>query len=146
MKSIFKILLGVMLAVSVCVIAYPIYVSFTGGTEEAVAAAIGVNLYWGYVLLALVILAAVLGSAYGMLKASAGLLKTVISFVLVAAVIVGSYLYASSHTIQIANIENGGVFEAMDTVITESSVIIAYIAMAGGVLAAIVSEVMGAFK
>ncbi|MFI3264110.1 MAG: hypothetical protein SNG38_05765 [Rikenellaceae bacterium] len=146
MKNIFKILLGVMLAVTVCVIAYPVYVSFTGGSEAAINAAIGLNLYWGYILFATVVLSSVLGAAYGMLKSSAGLLKTVLSFVLVAAIVVGAYLFASSHVIEIVNIENGGFFDAGDTVITESSIIIAYVAMGGAVLAALASEVMSAFK
>ncbi|MFI3286243.1 MAG: hypothetical protein R3Y08_06265 [Rikenellaceae bacterium] len=146
MKNILKILLGVMLAITVCVIAYPVYTAFTGGSEEAIAAAIGVNLYWGYALFAIVVISALLGSIYGMLNASAGLLKTVLSFVLVAAIVVGSYLYAAGHTIEIINIENGAAFPAMDTVITESSIIIAYIAMGGAVLAALASELMGAFK
>ncbi len=146
MKNLFKILLGVMLAITVGVIAYPIVVSFTGGTEEALNAAIGLNLYWGYALLAIVVLAALLGSIYGMFKASSGLLKTVLSFVGVAIIVVGSYLYAASHTIEIFNIENGSVFPAFDTIVTESSIIIAYVAMGGAVLAAIASELMGAFK
>ncbi len=135
-----------MLAITVCVIAYPVYTAFTGGSDEAVAAAVSLNLYWGYALLALVILSALLGSIYGMAKSSSGLLKTLLSFVGVAAVIVGSYLFASSHTIEIFNIEDGSVFPAVDTVITESSIIIAYVAMGGAVLAALASEVMGAFK
>ncbi|MFI3331843.1 MAG: hypothetical protein SNI51_05545 [Rikenellaceae bacterium] len=146
MKNLLKILLGVMLAITVAVIAYPIVVSFTGGTEEALNAAIGLNLYWGYILFGIVVLAALLGSVYGMLKASTGLLKTILSFVGVAVIVVGSYIYASSHTIEIFNIENGSVFPAFDTVVTESSIIIAYVAMGGAVLAALVSEVMGAFK
>ncbi len=135
-----------MLAVTVCVIAYPIVVSFTGGTEEAVAAAIGINLYWGYVLVGLAIFSALFGAIYGMFKASAGLLKTVISFVAVAAIVVGSYLYASSHTIQIINIEDGSAFGAIDTIITESSIVITYIVAGAAILAAFASEVMNAFK
>ncbi len=146
MKNIFKILLGVMLAVTVCVIAYPIYVSFTGGSEEAVNAAIGLNLYWGYFLFALVVCSAVLGAAYGMLKSSGGLLKTILSIAAIAAVIVGSYVYASGHVIEITNIEDGGIFPAGDTIITESSIIITYIVAGAAVLSAIASEVMSAFK
>ncbi|MFR9523821.1 MAG: hypothetical protein SNH94_04530 [Rikenellaceae bacterium] len=146
MKNIFKILLGVMLAVTVCVIAYPVYTAFTGGSEEAVAAAIGVNLYWGYALLALVVISALFGSIYGMFKASTGLLKTILSFIAVAAIVVGSYLIAASHTIEITNIENGGFFPAVDTIITESSIIITYVVMGAAIVAAIASEVMGAFK
>ncbi len=146
MKNIFKILLGVMLAITVGVIAYPIVVAFTGGTEEALNAAIGYNLYWGYVLFAIVVLSALFGSVYGMAKASSGMLKTILSFVGVAAIVVGSYFYATSHTIEILNIESGEAFPAFDTVITEASIIITYIAMGGAILAAIASEVMNAFK
>ncbi len=135
-----------MLAASVCVIAYPVIVAFTGGSEEAVEAAVGANLYLGYALLGLVIVSALFGAGYGMLKSSTGLLKTIISFVIVAVVIVGSYVYASGHTIEITNIENGGVFGASETIITESSVVITYIAMGAAIVAALVSEVMGAFK
>ncbi len=146
MKNILKIMLMVMLAVTVCVIAYPVYVSFTGGSEEAINSAIGLNLYWGYALVALVIASALFGAIYGMAKSSTGLLKTLLSFAAVIVIVVGSYLYASSHTIQIINIENGNPFGAFDTVVTESSIIITYIVMAGAVLAALASEVMGALK
>ncbi len=146
MKNIFKILLIVMLAITICVIAYPIVVAFTGGTPEAVEAAIGYNLYWGYVLVALAIGSALFGAIYGMFKASAGLLKTLFSVLISAAIVVGAYLYASSHVIEIINIENGAEFPAFDTLITESSIIITYIVAGAAVLAALASEVMGAFK
>ncbi len=146
MKKILKLLLAAMLLITVCVIAYPVIVSFTGGTEEAVASAIGLNLYWGYVLVGGAILAAVVGAAYGMFNSSAGLLKTVLSFVAVVVVMIGSYLYAAGHTIQIINIENGSAFPAVDTVITETSIVITYIVAGAAIIAALASEVMGALK
>ncbi len=146
MKNFLKILLGVMLAITAAVLGYALFMAGTQSTEEAVNAAVELNLYWAYVLCAVVAFSTLFSAVYGMLKSSGGLLKTLLSAGLVIAVCVVSYVIASGHTVEIVNIENGGFFDAGDTIITETSVLIAYVAMAGAFVAAIASEVMGAFK
>ncbi len=147
MKNFLKILLGVLLAGTVAVIGYAVYVAATVGSDAvSMAPAVDLNLYWAYALVAVVILATIINVIYGMIKSSKGALKSIISFVAVIAIIAGAYFIAAGHSIQIPNIENGGVFEQGETVVTETSVLIAYVAMAGTVLAAIFSEVMNAFK
>lgn len=148
MKNFLKILLGAMLAITVAVVAYAVYVAATqGGDDFAVMTpSISANLMWGYVLVGVALASAVFSALYGMLKSSGGLMKTLLSFGLVVAVILGSYFIASSHSLQIPNIGDGGFFEAVPTVISETSIYIAYVAMAGVVLASIASEVINAFK
>ncbi len=148
MKNFLKILLGAMLAVTVAVVGYAVYVAATqGGDDFAVMTpAVNLNLMWGYALVAVAVAATILNALYGMLKSSGGLMKTLLSFAVVAAVILGSYFVAAGHTVQITNIADGGYFDAGSTVISETSIYIAYIAMAGVVIASIASEVINAFK
>ncbi len=147
MKNFLKILLGLLLAVTVAVVGYALYIAITlGGEPETMAAAVSLNLYWAYALLGLVILSAIFGAVYAMLKSSGNSLKTIISLVVIIAVVAGSYFIAAGHTVQIPNIENGGVFEAVPTLISETSIYIAYVAMAVTILSAIVTELINAFK
>ncbi len=147
MKNFLKILLGLLLAVTVALVGYAIYIAATlGGEPETMAAAVSLNLYWAYTLLALVVLSAIFGAVYAMLKSSGNSLKTIISLVVIVAVVAGSYFIAAGHTVQIPNIENGGVFEAVPTLISETSIYIAYVAMAVTILSAIVTELINAFK
>ncbi len=147
MKNFLKILLGLLLAVTVALVGYAIYIAATlGGEPETMAAAVSLNLYWAYTLLALVVLSAIFGAVYAMLKSSGNSLKTIISLVVIVAVVAGSYFIAAGHTVQIPNIEDGGVFEAVPTLISETSIYIAYVAMAATIISAVVTEVINAFK
>lgn len=113
-----------------------------GGSNESIS----LNLIWAYVLVGGAVLAAFVCAVYGMIQAPAGIKMAIISTVAVIAVIGAAWGYASSHIVQIANIGDGGFFPEVDTMITEASVIVVYVAIAGAILSAIYSEIMGAVK
>ncbi len=139
MKNIINILLGILLVVTV---ALAVYAGATGGSD----AAIGLNLMWAYGLLGAGLVAAMICAFAGMATSSEGLKGTIISLVLVIAVIGASYYIASGHSIEIVDLSTGGFFPAGDTVITEASVLVTYVVFGASVLVAIVTEIWGALK
>ncbi|MFR9653710.1 MAG: hypothetical protein SNG47_07870, partial [Rikenellaceae bacterium] len=123
MKKIFNILLGVLLAITAALM---IYAVVAGGSQ----AAIGANLMWGYFLVVFGLASAVACAVVGMIDSPSGIKQTILSIVLVLVVVGASYAFAANNTVQITNIENGGVFDAGETVITETSVLVTYVAVA----------------
>ncbi|MFI3328094.1 MAG: hypothetical protein R3Y70_03010 [Rikenellaceae bacterium] len=111
----------------------------TGGSP----AMVGLNLLWAYFLVAFGVASAAVCAVLGMINAPAGLKMTLISVGAIAMIVVISTFIASSHTIQIVNIGDGGYFDAGDTVITEASILVTYVAMAGALLAALGGEILG---
>ena len=145
MEKIIKTLLVAMLAVSVGLVFWAV---FTTPDEPTVqnATAVGVYLYWGYALMAAAVVAALLGAAMDMFKAPSGVKRTIFSFVAIVALIVGAYSIANGHDFQIVDLGNQGFFERGETVISDASLIVFYVAMAGAVVSAIYSAVSDAFK
>lgn len=139
MKKILNILLGVLMAITVVLMAYAI---FTGGSDAAISA----NLVWGYVLMVLAICSVLFCAIYGMLKNPAGIKGTLLSLGLMIVVVLVSYFVAAGHDIQIPNFADGGYFSHSETVIADSSILVAYIAMGAAVVAALYSEVAKLFK
>ena len=88
MKKILNILLGVLMAITVVMMAYAI---FTGGSEAAISA----NLVWGYVLMVLAICSVIFCAVYGMMKNPAGIKGTLLSLGLVVVVVLASYFVAA---------------------------------------------------
>ncbi len=141
MKKFCNILLIVLLAVTALLVVYAV-----ASSPENLNAAISLNLIWGYTLFAAAALAAVGCAIWGLVKSPAGLKGTLLSLVLVVAVIVISYLVANGHDYQIVNLEDGGYFERGDTVIADAGILVTYVAAAGAILAAIFSEISNALK
>ncbi len=139
MNTILKVILGVLMAVTVAVLGYALA---SGGSDQSIS----LNLMWAYSLAGLAVVSVLFCTVYGLLLSPGGLLKSLISAVVVAAVVGVAYFYASSHEILIPNIGDGGFFDASETIITEASIVVAYVLGAGAVLSAIFSEVMGALK
>ena len=81
-----------------------------------------------------------------MLKKPEGLKGTIISFVAIIAIVVVSYVLAQVHTYEIVDLQNKGIFPRFDTVITDASIMVTYVAMAAAVIAAIYSAVSDALK
>ncbi len=108
--------------------------------------AISFNIYWAYVLMGIVLACALFSAVYSMLKSSKSPLKTIISAVAVIAIVAGAYAIAKGNAVEIINVEDGKKFDEMPTLISQTSIYIAYVAMAGAILAAIVSEVKNALK
>ena len=145
MEKVLKYILVALVGVSVALVAWAIATTPSDPTT-ANATAVGANLYWGYVLIIGAILAAVLGAGMDMLKKPEGLKGSIISFVAIIAIVVVSYVLAQGHTYEIVDLQNKGIFPRFDTVITDASIMVTYVAMAAAIIAAIYSAVSDALK
>lgn len=140
MKKILNILLVVLIAVTVALLVYAIA---TGGSETAIS----LNLIWGYVLLVGAALSVVYCAVKGMVKNPAGIKKTLASVAIIVVVVGAAVAYALSNAgLAIPN-SAGGVFDdPFELVVTESSIIVTYVAFVATVIAAVFSEIRNAFK
>ena len=85
MKKALNVLLGVLMVVTVGLTAYAIA---AGGSD----AAISLNLIWGYCLMIGAVVAAVGGAIYSTLKSPAGAKMSILSVVLILAIVGVAYL------------------------------------------------------
>ncbi len=140
MKKILNILLGVLLVVTLVLL---VYACVTGGSDASISA----NLIWGYVLLAGAVLAVLYSAIKGMVVNPAGIKKALLSIAIVVVVVGASVGIALSHKgLAIPN-SAGGVFDnPTELVITESSIIVTYVALSVAIIVAIVSEIRNALK
>lgn len=139
MKKILNILLGILMAITAVLL---IYAVVSGGSE----AAIGLNLIWGYTLFVFAIAAAIFCAIFGMIKNPAGIKGTIISIALILIIVGVSYFYAAGHTVNIVDLQNNGFFSHGETVITETSILVTYVAFVAAFVTAIATEIWGAFK
>ena len=139
MKKALNILLGVLMVVTVGLTAYAIA---AGGSD----AAISLNLMWGYALLIGAIVAAVGGAIYSTLKSPAGAKMSIFSVVLILVVVGVAYFISAGHSVQIVDLQNNGYFAHGETVITETCVLVTYVAFAAAIVTALVTEIWAAFK
>lgn len=140
MKKILNILLVVLIAVTVALLVYAIA---TGGSETAVS----LNLIWGYILLVGAALSVVYCAVKGMVKNPAGIKKTLASVAIIIVVVGAAVAYALSNSNLAIPNSAGGVFDdPFELVITESSIIVTYVAFVATVIAAVYSEIRNAFK
>ena len=140
MKNTLNIILGILMAVTAALLVWAIA---TAGSE----AAISVNLIWGYVLLVGAVLSVVYCAVKGMIKNPAGIGKTIASIAIIVVVIgIGLGVALSHKGLAIPN-SAGGVFDdPFELVITESSIIVTYVAFVVTILAALFSEIRNALK
>ena len=82
----------------------------------------------------------------GMIKNPAGIKGTIVSLALIIVVIGVAYFIARGHTIEIPNIEAGGYFGHSETLLTDTSILVTYVALIGAFLTAVGTEIYGAFK
>ena len=145
MKKILNILLSVLLVITVLLLLYAVVAGFNSTAanptdDPALMAAISANLIWGYILFAL-------GCAvYGMAKNPAGIKGTLLSLLLIVVIVGVAYFIAAGHTVQIPDLANNDFFGHSETVLTEASIIVTYVAMAAAFLTAIGTEIWRAFK
>ena len=139
MKKILNILLGVLMAITVVLLVYAIA---TGGSD----AAIGVNLMWGYFLVVFAVAAALFCAIFGMIQNPAGIKGTIMSVALIIVVIGVAYFISAGHSVQIPDLAKNSVFDPGATVLTETSILVTYVAMVAAFLTAVVTEIWGAFK
>lgn len=145
MEKILKYSLVALLALSVAMIFWAVFTTPEDPTVEN-ATAVGAYLYWGYFLMGAAIVAALVGAGMDLLKKPEGIKGALISVVAIVAIIVVAYLVASGHDFQIVDLGNQGFFERGETVITDTCIIVFYVAMAGAVISAIYSAVTDALK
>ena len=119
-----------------------IYAIATGGSE----AAISLNLIWCYFLLALAVFTAIFCAVFGMIQNPAGIKGTIISLALIIVIVGVAYFVASGHDIQIPDLANGGFFSQGETVLTDTSILVTYVALVAAFVTAIATEIYGAFK
>lgn len=145
MEKILKYLVVALLGVSVALVFWAI---FTTPSEPTInnAPAIAANLNWCYGLLGVAILVAILGASMDILCKPEGLKGAIFSIVAIVAIIVVSYVLAQGHDFQIVDLQNKGYFGRPETVITDASLIVTYVAMVGAIVAAVYSAVTDAMK
>ncbi|WP_418425117.1 hypothetical protein [Alistipes sp.] len=139
MKKILNILLGVLMAITAVLLVYAIA---TGGSD----AAISVNLIWGYFLVVFAVAAAIFCAIFGMIQNPAGIKGTILSLGLIIVIVGVAYFISAGHTVQIPDLANNDVFGHGETVLTETSIIVTYVAMVAAFVTAVVTEIWGAFK
>ena len=133
MKKILNILLGILMAITVVLMVYAIA---TGGSD----ASISVNLMWGYFLFVFAVAAAIFCAVFGMIQNPAGIKGTILSLALI--IVISS----AGHTVNIVDLQNNGFFGHGETVITETSILVTYVACVAAFVTAVATEIWGAFK
>lgn len=155
MKSILKYLLVAAMAATLVLVLWAVSTTpeinvetigddLKAGIVDPVA--VGWNLYWGYALLAVAIVSAIFAAVWDMAQKPESIMGTVISLVVVVAVVVIAWFVASGHTYQIVDLQNQSYFARLDTVITDASILVTYVVAGGAIVAAIYSAVSDALK
>ena len=139
MKKVMNILLGILMVITIVLLVYAIA---TGGSE----AAISVNLIWCYVLIVAAIAAALFCAVFGMTQNPAGIKGTLLSFGLIVAIVGIAYFISASHSVQISDLANNSVFDRGATVLTETSILVTYVAIVAAIVTTVVTEIWGALK
>ena len=145
MEKIFKTLLIVLLAISAVLVLWGVFATPDKPATAAEAPAIGYNLVWGYILLGAAVIVALFSAAMGLVT-KPGLKGALISLVAIVAIVVIASVVASGHDYQIVDLQNSAYFGRSETVLTDTSILITYVAMAGAVIAAIYSAVADSLK
>ena len=145
MEKILKYSLVALLAVSVAMVFWAVFSTPENPTIEN-ATAVGAYLYWGYFLMGAAVVAALVGAGMDLLKKPEGIKGALVAVVAVVAIIVVAYVVSTGHDFQIVDLGNQGYFERKETVITDTCLIVFYVAMAGAVISAIYSAVSDALK
>ncbi len=139
MKKILNIMLGILMVITAVLLVYAIA---TGGSDAAISA----NLMWSYFLLVFGIAAAIFCAVFGMIQNPAGIKGTIMSLALIIVIVGAAYFISAGHSINIPDLANGGFFGAGETVLTETSILVTYVALVAAFLTAVVTEIYGAFK
>lgn len=145
MKKILNIVLGVLMVITVVLLIYAVASPHPTNPAEY-DPSISLNLMWCYFLVVFAVLTAIFCAVFGMIQNPAGIKGTILSLGLMIVIIGVSYFYASSHTIEIPNLSSGGIFGSGETVLTEASILVTYVAMVAAFATAVATEIWGAFK
>ncbi len=145
MEKIFRTISIALLAISAVLVIWAI--AATPDTKiPAEAPVIGYNLYWGYFLLGVAIVAAIASAVVGLITSPKGIKSAIISVVAIAAIVIVAVVVASGHDIQIPDVQNNSYFDRGETVITDTSILITYVAMGIAIITAIYSAISDSLK
>ncbi len=145
MKKILNILLAVLMAVTVALLVYALAAPHSDDVT-AYDASISLNIIWGYSLFLAAGASAIFCAVWGMIKNPKGVKGSLLSLLLIVVVIGAAYFYSAGHTVNIIDLQTGGFFDRGATVLTETSVIVTYVAFVAAFLTAIGTEIYRAFK
>ncbi len=145
MGKFIKYLSPVLLFTTLALVAWAVFTTPEEATVEN-ATAVGGNLLWAYGIFAVAGVVALFAALWDLLQKPESLKGAMFGLVAVVAIIVVAYVVANGHDYQIVDLGNQGFFERGETVITDASIIVAYVAGAGAILAAIYSAVSDALK
>ncbi len=145
MKKVLNILLGILMVVTLALVLVAVVSTHSENPTEY-DASISLNLMWGYALFVAAVLSALFCAVWGMAKNPSTVKGSILSLALVVVVIGVAYFIAASHDYQIVNLGTSDFFERGETVISDASILVTYVAIAGAFVTAIVTEVWNAFK
>ena len=145
MGKLIKYLSPILIAVSVALVFWCVFTTPEVPTVEN-ATAVGSMLMWGYVIAAVSIIIAVFAAAWDLIQKPEGIKGTIFAGVAIVAIIVGAYFIANGHDFQILDIGNQTYFDRAETVISDASILVAYVAGGGAILSAIYSAISDALK
>lgn len=144
MKKILNILMGVLMAITAVLLVYALVSEHPEGATSDPS--ISLNIIWCYFLLVFAILTALFCAVFGMIQNPAGIKGTILSVALIIIIVGVAYFLSAGHSVQIPDLANGGIFGAGETVLTETSILVTYVAMVAAFLTAVVTEIYGALK
>ena len=145
MGKLIKYLSPILIAIAVALVAWWVFTTPEEATVEN-ATAVGSMLMWGYAIAGAAIVIAVLAAIWDMVQKPDGIKGTIFVGVAIVAIIAGAYFIANGHDYQILDIGNQTNFERGETVIADTSILVAYVAGAGAILSAIYSAISDALK
>ena len=145
MGKLIKYLSPILIAIAVALVAWCVFTTPEDATVEN-ATAVGSMLMWGYAIAGAAIVIAVLAAIWDMIQKPDGIKGTIFAGVAIVAIIAGAYFIANGHDYQILDIGNQTNFERGETVIADTSIMVAYVAGAGAILSAIYSAISDALK
>lgn len=145
MGKLVKYLSPIFIALTLVFVFWAIFTTPDPATVEN-ATAVGANLYWGYGLLILGIVVAAGAAIWDLIQKPQGIKGALLALVAIVAIIIIAYFVAAGHTYQIVDLNTQGYFGRFETVITDASIVVAYVAFVAAIAAAIYSAVSDALK
>lgn len=155
-KILLNIFLGVLLVVTLGLMAYAVISMSKVPSDKlelsnmTLYSSISWVLVWTYALLGLGILSVIVCALVGMIKNPSGIVWTCLAFVLVVAIVGASYYFSLKHQVTIANpadkVGSEQFFEAKETLIAQTCLLVTYVAFAASFLTVLATEVWRRFK
>ena len=145
MGKLIKYLSPILIAIAVALVFWCVFTTPEVPTIEN-ATAVGSLLMWGYAIAAVAIVIAAFAAVWDLIQKPEGIKGTLFAGVAIIAIIAGAYFIANGHDYQIVDLNTMGYFERGETVIADTSIMVAYVAGAGAILSAIYSAISDALK